>query len=382
MYIEKLFLHDSRLNITVDNVEFGRKNFLVGISGSGKSTILHALFTLVQIASGSSSPADTWNVIFRDKGNRKVEWSGKFSKKGEFDEDGAEKAELIEEKITIDGASFLLKKGEKITLEDKEFPIIDATKSNLYIFRNQDSLKTIYESISSLIISGALEANSGSLMAIPYISSVYEEAVKKTLHNENQSIKDVILINDRRLSAKERIIFAHKYDQKTFEDLVFVYTSIFPSVENILTKQIRNLASDSKYTNHRGSVIQLKLKDGTLVEQGHISSGMFKTLLVLADIMLSPDECVILMDEIENSLGLNCLQEVLNELIISNKQIILTTHHPKIINNAPKNSWKIVTRKANEISVHDASILKSNNNSHDPFFQLINSEIYKCGVSQ
>lgn len=382
MYIEKLFLHDSRLNITVDNVEFGRKNFLVGISGSGKSTILNALYTLVQIASGSSSPADTWNVVFRDKENRKVEWSGKFSKKGEFDEDGAEKAELIEEKITVDGASFLLKKGELIILENKEFPIIDATKSNLYIFRNQDSLKTIYESISSLIISGALEANSGSLMAIPYISSVYEEAVKKTLHNENQSIKDVVLINDRRLSAKERVIFAHKYDQKAFEDLVFVYTSIFPSVENILTKQIRNLASDSKYTNHRGSVIQLKLKDGTLVEQGHISSGMFKTLLVLADIILSPDECVILMDEIENSLGLNCLQEVLNELIISNKQIILTTHHPKIINNAPKNSWKIVTRKANEISVHDASVLKSNNNSHDPFFQLINSEIYKCGVSK
>ncbi|MGD9424520.1 AAA family ATPase [Pantoea sp. NSTU24] len=382
MYIEKLFLHDSRLNITVDNVEFGRKNFLVGISGSGKSTILNALYTLVQIASGSSSPADTWSVVFKDKENRKVEWSGKFSKKGEFDEDGGEKAELIEEKITINGASFLQKKGEAITLENKEFPIIDATKSNLYIFRNQDSLKKIYESISSLIISGALEANSGSLMAIPYISSVYEDAVKKTLLNEKQSIKDVVLINDRRLGAKERIIFSHKYDQKAFEDLVFVYTSIFPSVENILTKQIRNLASDSKHTNHRGSVIQLKLKDGTLVEQGHISSGMFKTLLVLADIILSPDECVILMDEIENSLGLNCLQEVLNELIISNKQVILTTHHPKIINNAPKNSWKIVTRKANEISVHDASVLKSNNNSHDPFFQLINSEIYKCGVSQ
>lgn len=382
MYIEKLFLHDSRLNITVSNVEFGRKNFLVGISGSGKSTILNALYTLVQIASGSSSPADTWNVVFRDKENRKVEWSGKFSKKRELDEVGAEKAELIEEKITIDGTSFLLKKGEVITLEDKEFPIIDAKKSNLYIFRNQDSLKAIYESISSLIISGALEANSGSLMSIPYIPSIYEDAVKKILQNENQSIKDIVLINDRRLGAKERIIFAHKYDQKAFEDLVFVYTSIFPSVENILTKQIRNLASDSKHTNHRGFVIQLKLKDGTLVEQGHISSGMFKTLLVLADIILSPDECVILMDEIENSLGLNCLQEVLNELIISNKQVILTTHHPKIINNAPKNSWKIVTRKANEISVHDTSALNSNNNSHDPFFQLINSEIYKCGVSQ
>lgn len=382
MFIEKLFLHDSRLDITVNNVEFGRKNFLVGISGSGKSTILNALFTLVQIASGGSSPADNWNVVFRDKENRKVEWSGKFSKKRELDETGAEKAELLEEKIIIDGSPFLIKKGDVITLENKEFPIIDATKSNLYIFRNQDSLKKIYESISSLIISGALEAHSGSLMAIPYISSVYEEAAKKTFQNEKKSIKDIVLINDRRLGAKERIIFSQKYDQKSFEDLVFVYTSIFPSVENILIKQVRNLASDSKYTNHRGSVIQIKLKDDTIVEQGHISSGMFKTLLVLADIILSPDECVILMDEIENSLGLNCLQEVLNELIISNKQVILTTHHPKIINTAPKNSWKIVTRNANEINVHDTSVLKSNNNSHDPFFQLINSEIYKCGVSQ
>jgi predicted ATPase len=210
------------------------------------------------------------------------------------------------------------------------------------------------------------------------ITTSYEEEVKKILSSENKSIKDLSIFG-RRLDAKQRIIFSSKYDKETFEEFSFIYTSVFPSVKAIVIKAVRDIANTSNSTDNKSYVIQLKMSDDTLIEQGAISSGMFKTMIVLADIIMSSDDSVILMDEIENSLGINCLQEVLNELILSDKQIILTTHHPKIINKAPKKSWKIVSREGGVISAYNADAINSTGNHHDPFFQLINSEIYKNG---
>nr|WP_293102352.1 hypothetical protein [Okeania sp. SIO2F4] len=42
----------------------------------------------------------------------------------------------------------------------------------------------------------------------------------------------------------------------------------------------------------------------------HISSGMLKTLMYISELYLSPEGSVILIDEFENSLGVNCLDSV------------------------------------------------------------------------
>ncbi|MFV9067309.1 AAA family ATPase [Serratia fonticola] len=378
MFINEIYLHDSKNNITVNNIKFGRKNFFVGVSGAGKSTILNGIITLVNIAKGGSSPADTWNIKFTDNTGRLIEWSGRFSKKNEISEDKKLVAELLEEKLVIDEVTVFTKKNKSFKLNDIDFPIIEESKSNFYLLRNHELIKAAHASITSIIYSGSLESKSGSLTSIPIITASYEDEVKKLLSTERNSIKNLPSLG-RMVDSKQRIIFSCKYDRDTFDDFMFIYTSVFPSVREISVKQVRNIANTSSSTDNKGYVIQLKMDDGTLVEQGAISSGMFKTMTILADIIMSSDDSVILMDEIENSLGINCLQEVLNELILSDKQIIITTHHPKIINKAPIKSWKIVSRSGGVITAHEADSIKSTGNHHDPFFQLINSDIYKNG---
>lgn len=378
MFINEIYLLDSKANITVNNIKFDRKNIFVGVSGAGKSTILNGIFTLFCIANGLSSPADTWNIKFTDNKNRLIEWSGRYSKKTQVSEEKKISSELLEEKLIIDGTVILYKKNNGLKFNGDDFPIIEESKSNFYLLRNHDLIKDAHKSMTSIIYTGSLESQSGSIRSIPMITTSYEEEVKKILSSENKSIKDLSIFG-RRLDAKQRIIFSSKYDKETFEEFSFIYTSVFPSVKAIVIKPVRDIANTSNSTDNKSYVIQLKMSDDTLIEQGAISSGMFKTMIVLADIIMSSDDSVILMDEIENSLGINCLQEVLNELILSDKQIILTTHHPKIINKAPKKSWKIVSREGGVISAYNADAINSTGNHHDPFFQLINSEIYKNG---
>lgn len=98
--------------------------------------------------------------------------------------------------------------------------------------------------------------------------------------------------------------------------------------------------------NHQ-SFIYIKEKGVShWIHQGQISSGMLKTLLHISELYLSTQDTVILIDEFENSLGINCI-DVVTELLLENRnmQFIITSHHPYIINNIPMEYWKIVTRR-------------------------------------
>jgi AAA15 family ATPase/GTPase len=109
---------------------------------------------------------------------------------------------------------------------------------------------------------------------------------------------------------------------------------------------------------------------------------MLKTLIHISELYLSPEGTVILIDEFENSLGINCI-DVVTDLIRENRniQFILTSHHPYIINNIGMEHWKIVTRKGGVVTVKDAKDLNLGKSRHQAFTQLINLEEYNEGIN-
>jgi predicted ATP-dependent endonuclease of OLD family len=110
---------------------------------------------------------------------------------------------------------------------------------------------------------------------------------------------------------------------------------------------------------------------------------MLRVFLQLAEIYLCPDGTVFLIDEFENSLGINCIDELTKVILNLNRnlQFVITSHHPYIINNIPFEYWKIVTRKGNTITTHDASEFNLGRSKHDRFMQLLQLEEYQTGVS-
>jgi hypothetical protein len=91
---------------------------------------------------------------------------------------------------------------------------------------------------------------------------------------------------------------------------------------------------------------------------------------------------VFLIDEFENSLGVNCLDDLTTALVSHERdlQFIITSHHPYIINNISYSNWKIITRDGGVVTAHDADEFNLGKSKHQAFTQLINLDAYAEGV--
>ena len=118
------------------------------------------------------------------------------------------------------------------------------------------------------------------------------------------------------------------------------------------------------------------MQDGSEVVQRDISSGMFNTLMLLSYLILSPPSTVLLIDELENGLGFNCLADIISEIKSVNFQCIISTHHPKVISDMATEHWKVVNRKGNRVIVNPATAVLQSTSHHDHFIQLLNSASY------
>ncbi len=109
---------------------------------------------------------------------------------------------------------------------------------------------------------------------------------------------------------------------------------------------------------------------------------MYKTLMQISECYFAAEGTVILIDEFENSLGVNCIN-VLSDLLSEsrNLQFIITSHHPYIINKVGMEHWKIVTRKGGVVTAKDAKDFGLGKSRHEAFMQLINLDEYNEGIS-
>ena len=80
--------------------------------------------------------------------------------------------------------------------------------------------------------------------------------------------------------------------------------------------------------------------------------------------------------EVENSLGINCLDDVIESIDCSvyeqNNQAILSSHHPYIINAVDSSKWRIVSQENGHITTKSANEVGIDSKNRDGFFELIN----------
>ena len=163
----------------------------------------------------------------------------------------------------------------------------------------------------------------------------------------------------------------HDFFHDGFNDIMENYLNIFPEIKDI--KITRETISKDE------SLIFCEIQDADSEEwipQDRMSSGMFRTLMYIIEIMTAPEGSVILIDEFENSLGINCMSEITDFILdhADGLQFIITSHHPYIINNIPWQDWQIVSRKGSHITTKKATEISALDtaSSLDKFTQLIN----------
>ncbi|WP_013325511.1 AAA family ATPase [Gloeothece verrucosa] len=372
MKIQKLTYRDQEYNWKLDTVEFSPNlNLLVGISGAGKTQILRSIKGFQKIANGASLNGVEWDIAFTTTAQIMYHWTGKFEtvktnklvpkKDVELDEDYDFK--ILYESLEKDGLKIVERTENGIIFNQEKTPKLSPFKSVVELLSEEEDINPVKKEFEKIILTEPEQVYEG-MWRIPM------SVLKKY---ENCSLAE---IKESDLPISVKLSLAYRYQTEAFNQIKKIFIDIFNHVEDIKIEPFNTDDFPMPLANllRETTLVNIKEKGvDTWIKQNYISLGMFKTLMYISELYLSPDESVILIDEFENSLGVNCIDSV-TDLILENNnlQFIITSHHPYIINNINPAYWKIVTRRGSTISVKTAEDYHISHTQQKAFIDLIN----------
>lgn len=367
MRVKCLSFHDKKTGWSVRDIDFMRLTLLVGASGVGKTKILRSLLTLVNISKGRSENGAEWSLSF-EIGTDSYIWRGAFSVQDDESLDFLRPNELsipIEyEYLTKNGEVIIDRTSDYLQFNGQQTVKLEADKSAISLLKEEDVISPVFQAINKIYMPRT--ENAGGIRITPILSD------NDAPIHDLKSIKRLHF-----LDPIDKLFLLYKNKLSEFDIIKQKFIEIFPLVTDV-DFTIGNSFNKMSYPILRIHEVNVE----KWIVQTDMSSGMYRTLSQLVTMVLAEDGDVILIDEFENSLGVNCIEEVAELVLYPDVdiQFILTSHHPYIINNIDFNKWKIVVRDGSTVSVHSAEDLKIGSHSkHDAFMQLIQTSAYKTG---
>lgn len=364
----------SENEINFSKMTFGKLNLIVGNSGAGKTRLLNTIFNGARlVVQKDKFYIGSWDITF-EHNSVKYRWIIETGK-----EDDESEAKVIKEKIIRydEGKEIILVKRslDSFNYNEKNLPKLSHRESSISLLQDEELIKPIYDALTLIMrrnFSGADLDQETSFQSLPH------EFLKKI--KKSRSLKDLFHSN---LNLSCKLYILSEIFQEIYNNICAEFITTFPFVS-----EVKLLEADRFGFHYPGIVPVFSLKEKfnkKWIPLNEFSSGMKKVLLILSDIFILPKEgCVYLIDEYENSLGVNAINifpSVLFEAA-EKSQFIITSHHPYIIGNVPVKDWIILHRKGNMVYVKQGDELedKFGKSKQKAFIQLINEPFYIEGV--
>ncbi len=361
--IQWIEFENLKTGLKIEKIYFNNDiTLLVGLSGAGKTQILN-------VAGYSLNLAVHKNVILRPYragigiliDEEEYEWFYEINK-------------INENELVINGESKYGFSFEKLT------------KNKEVVFERRNTEVTVmgYDKVpqpkkdESLILQYSEDKNFDKLVS--GINKLYvvetEPAVRDGITSKSFSwlkSKAIDIINSEKqvkfkifshFPVAIKLYIAKNYYSEIYNKIFNAVKELFIEIEDI------NVEEDSAREVYLVS-IQVY---GKKLLQDDISSGMLKTIYYITELFTMPRNSLVLIDEFENGLGVNCI-DLLSELILSERndlQFIITSHHPKIVNAIDKDKWKIIDRDGCIVKNSSSITYGIGNSQHDAYFNLIN----------
>jgi ABC-type Na+ transport system ATPase subunit NatA len=384
MRIEKLYYRNHVTGWELSPMEFDSVNLLVGVSGVGKTKILKAIRSLQKIAFGgilkNNRPINgvEWDINFSISPDCQYRWHGKFNIVDNQDytinESGEKTYSRIEqnnpkleiEELYLNDNCIVCRKNGFIKFRSQTIPNLSVSDSVIEIFQYDEKVAPIIEGLLLIV-------NSQTQNPTTWVGSSTPD------RTEGLSLSD---IRNTNATLVDRLGLLQINNRHMFDRIKSNFIDVFPQVEDlrILTTQTR-----FEWSEKISPIFSLELREIGVeqwITQSNLSMGMLKTLAHITEIYLLAEGSILLIDEFENSLGVNCI-DVIAELLNDRKdiQFIITSHHPYIINKIPMQYWKIITRKGSVVTATNATDYEELSGSrHKAFTQLINLPDYTEGI--
>jgi len=357
-----------------DEAYFDRVNLIVGDSGTGKTRFMNTIVNFTkQLISEKAVFSGDWRLRFEiDQVIYKYALVVKESESNPG-EKYVENEELINETndhilVSRNSNGFYWKGGV--------LPKLGNDMTSIYLLREEAEVKPIFQSFRKIIarrfFQDALSENFG-------FKAMVAEKQNKVIDN-----KDISALLSDTIDFHNRMAMLRLMDLKTYEQVIGLYKQAFPYITDVqilpINNAIRNLGIQIPSV-----VFCIKEKNvNSWIPVNDISSGMQKIFLLILDIFIIKEGGVLLIDEYENSLGMNAINFLPDLLYtISDKcQFIITSHHPYIINNIDIENWLVFHRDGLKISIKSGKDLKEKygKSKQQQFIQLINDPFYTGGI--
>jgi predicted ATPase len=356
-----------------DEIKFSSNlTLLVGVSGAGKTQILRAILDLRRIANGTAINGFEWKIIFSTVNGTEFIWEGRFdtveTNELSFEDDEKqkdyeqEKYSLIYERLTSNNQVLIQRNREEIRFKNSLLPKLSSHESMIYILKEESVIKEAFDALNKIEYR---DHTRGRRIRNNSNQSLY------SLKNKYKTL-DSIVNSDEDIRTKLYLTFENKLDIP--EKIKSRFIDIFPQIGDLKLEPFKtDIFFPKEIAENIPPVIYIKEKSvPKWIREDRMSSGMLRTIIHIAEIFLANEGSLILIDEFENSLGINCIDILTDDVIHENKtlQFIATSHHPYIINNIPYEYWKIVTRQGGHIRICNASDYHLGKSKQDAFIQL------------
>ena len=353
-----------RTGLKIEKIEFNDDvTLLVGLSGVGKTQILSAIEYSLKLATNKNVQLKPFAVslgIEIDKDDYVWEYKIEQNPVEDIIESKETNYIFTYEKLVKNGTQTIVyRKGENIQVMGYEkVPNPKKDESLLVQYSEDNFFRPIISGITKLYpieiemdVRGAIDRESFNM---------FKAKIKQSMQN---GLKPSFEKYSHLPVALKLYIVKEYYPQ--------LYAKIFDAVKELFMEvNSIDIVEDPSMEVY---VVAIDVY-GKKLMQDEISNGMLKTIYYIVELVTMSQDSLVLIDEFENGLGVNCI-DVLAEILLDERkdlQFIITSHHPKIINQISSAKWKIIERNISTVTNSTAEEYGISHSQHDAYFNLVN----------
>lgn len=362
--IQWLEFENLKTQLKIERIYFNNDvTLLVGLSGVGKTQILNAVEYSLNLAVDKDEPLRPYKVgisVLVD--DEEYEWFYEINKVDEneliINEDN--KYEFVYEKLVKNNEIVFERKNLEVEVVGYD-KVPQPKKSESLILQYSDDknfeklisgIRKLYPVEIELAVRGGIRSESFSRL---------KSKVIDTLNVSEEKVEFKVFSH---LPVAVKLYIVKNYYPDIYVKIFDAVKELFMEIEDI---DVEEDAVREMY------LVSIEVYGKKLLQQD-ISNGMLKTIYYIVELFTMSEDSLVLIDEFENGLGVNCI-DVLSELMLSERddlQFIITSHHPKIINAIDKNKWKIIDREGSIVKNSSSLSYGIGNSQHDAYFNLLN----------
>lgn len=293
-------------------------NCLVGLNGSGKSTVLQGIDFISQLMSGEIdgwlakrqwAAADlnskltkknniSFEVHINDKEFKEIIWSGSVNRSS---------LKCTQEEVRCNGNVLL-------RVDDASYFVVakngEGSKAPI-VFDYQGSILSQFKESLITHVLDKLKSSISEILSLDLISP-------ELLRTRNKASQGKLGLGGEKLSA-----FLHESGDIVKEELKDDLTKVYGQLDRIDTRSLRSGWKQLEITeNFAGHTVKSSAR--------HINDGMLRLMAIFSQLRSQTD--FLLFDEIENGINPELIEYLIDHLVQARHQVIVTTHSPLILN--------------------------------------------------